>query len=313
MKKLLVILGSGLVGFSLQAQPSLGFPDYEPFANATSSGGTSYAVGANLIGQTNAQGLGWYAAGSGAGGQPVIAAGALTVPGLSPDLGNSVSWGGASGISARMNLGTTATSSIISPTTPGTVYYSMAFQVNTLGSLSSTPSFVAGFNNSTGSQSTQPTTVGARLYTRLSGTGFNLGINKADGTAGDIVWESATYSLNQTIFLVADYSFSGTPSAASDSVALWVNPNSSTFGSSTAPTADLTTSAGANMGTSGSSDQIASLLLREASTAEPGKMTADQVSVGITWADVTPTPEPGVVALMGLGAAGFLFLRRRRR
>ncbi len=285
MKKLLVALSLGLIASSLHAQITVGHPDFEPFADATSSSnGTSYAVGANLIGQTNAQGLTWAAAGTGSA-QATITSGTLTVPGLLADSGNSVSFGSASGPTPRFGLG-----GAIAPTSPKTVYYSMAFEITSLTGLTSSGAFVAGFNNSTGAQTTQPGTVGARLYVRLASGGYNLGINKADGTAADISWEPATYAVGTTYFVVASYTFSGTPTANTDSAALWVNPSSSSFGAASAPTADLTTSAGANMGTTATADQIASFLLRQGSTTEPQTMIVDEISIGLDWADVTPIP-----------------------
>src|ERR1700749_2737921 len=90
MCKSLPIIALGLIATSLQAQPSLGHADFDPFADASTSGGTTYAVGATLIGQTNAQGLAWVAAGPGTNlNQPTIASGNLTIAGLPAPTGNS--------------------------------------------------------------------------------------------------------------------------------------------------------------------------------------------------------------------------------
>lgn len=254
-----------------------GGPIFEPFAEPLG----------NLPGGTNAQGYTWYAAGSGAGGEPTVIPGTLSVPGLAPDNGNSVTYGGDSGITARLDLGLATTNSTFYGASGLTVYYSMSFDVTSLGGLTATPSIVAGFNNTAGAQSAQPSVIGARLYTALSGSGYILGINKADGVSNDIAWDTNTFTANETNFIVAAYTFSGTPGQSNDSVSLWVNPSSSTFGGATAPTPDATTSAGNNMGSTSVSDVIASFLLREASALEP-VMTVDELSVGVTWADVTP-------------------------
>jgi hypothetical protein len=126
----------------------------------------------------------------------------------------------------------------------------------------------------------------------LSGAGYNLGINKADGVGTNIAWETNVYVANGTNFIVAAYTFSGTPGAANDTVALWVNPATNTFGAGSAPTNDpsyVTTSAGPNIGGNSSADKISGFLLREASALEPASMTVDELSVGLSWADVTPT------------------------
>ena len=39
----------------------------------------------------------------------------------------------------------------------------------------------------------------------------------------------------------------------------------------------------------------------------------DNLLIGTTWADVTPTPEPTTIALSGLGMLGLVFARRMRR
>ncbi len=284
---------TGATGAVTIATPpfSVGHPDFEPFADATASGGTAYEIGDDLVGQTNAQGLAWFGAGTGAGAQPTVQMGALSIPGLLPDSGNSVTFAGQSGITARLDLGTNSTNSTIYGGSSLTVYYSMSFEALALGDLSSTPSVIAGFNNSTGAQTSQPSTIAARLYTRLDtdGTNYDLGINKIDGVAADIAWEPASYQVGETNFIVAAYTFSGSPSAGTDYVSLWVNPSSSTFGTAIAPTPDVTNMAGGQIGSTSTTDEISSFLLREATTAEPGQMQVDELSIGFTWTDVTPT------------------------
>jgi hypothetical protein len=276
-------------------------PVSDPFANATASGGTSYAIGSNLIGQTNGQGLAWFQAGAnGTQPQPTITSGNLSVNGLMPSTGNSVSYGGASGDSARLGLGTTVTS--------GTLYYSVALDVTSLGGLTTGGAIIFGFNNSTGSQTTQPTVIGTSLEIRLSGTGFNLGVNKNTGTA-TTDWDSTdVFSTGTTLFLVGGYTFN-TASATDDVSSLWINPDSSTFGSATAPTATLTTSSGNDI----TGNQIASVLVREASTIEPN-LTIDDVRAGASYGDVTPAvPEPSALALSVVGIVAGFGMRRFRR
>jgi len=274
-------------------------PDYDPFADATANlNGTSYALGANLTGQTNAQGLAWFAAGS-AAGTPVIAAGNLSIDGLMPSSGNMISYGPppVSGTSARLHLG--------GPITSGTLYYSFALQVTSISALTTGGAFIAGFNNSTGTQSGQPSVVASRLYTRLSGAGFNLGINKANGTATDINWDSTVFNTGATIFIVGGYTFNS--SASDDVSSLWINPDSSTFAAGSAPGGALTTSAGADI----TASSIASFLIREAATTQPSVLL-DELRVGASWADVTPVPEPAVPMLSGAGLLAFMFWRRLR-
>lgn len=286
---------------------SVGHPAFDPFADATASGGTAYNVGDYLVGETNAQGLSWYAVGNGAG-EPTVAPGSLSVPGLIPDTGNSINYGAASGTSARLDLGATPTNSTFFGGSSYTVYYSMSFLVQETNDLTATPAIIAGFTDAAGTQTNAASIIGARLYIRLSGSGYNLGIDKADGITNDIVWETNTYAVNTTNFIVAGYTFSGSASSSNDSVSLWVNPSSATFGAGSPPIGDpsyLASSAGANIGGNSTADKIGGFLLREASTTEPAYMTIDEVSVGLSWADVTPssavapTAVPLHVALSG--------------
>jgi hypothetical protein len=169
-----------------------------------------------------------------------------------------------------------------------TLYYSMPFQVTVLGGLTTNPAFICGFNNSAGAQSGQPTVVGARIYARLDGSGYDLGIGKNDGNTSNIIWYPNALTLNSTNFIVAAYGFSGTPAASNDTVSLWINPSLSTFGGAVAPAPDVSTSIGNNMGSTSVSDEIASFVLREDTTLEPAIMNVGAISVGTTWADVTP-------------------------
>jgi hypothetical protein len=288
---------SGVSGAVTLVTPpfSVGQPAFDPFANATGGGGTAYLIGSNLVGQVNAQGLTWYAMGTGTN-QPTIQSGTLTVPGLKPDSGNSVGFTGTSGgTTARLDFGTTTGNSTFYGGSSYTLYYSMSFEVTSTTQLTTTPAFVAAFSESAGTSASAPATGYARLYLRQDGAGFDIGINKADGVGTNIAWEGGVvptvYGPNTTYFVVAGYTFSGNPGATNDSVELWVNPATNTFGSAVAPTNDpsyVTTNAGAQAGTTSLTDKLASFYLRDANALEPQGMIADEVSVGLSWADVTP-------------------------
>jgi hypothetical protein len=254
-------------------------------------------VGANLAGQTDAQGQGWFQAGS-TGPQPIISAGNLTISGLASSGGNSVSYGTPASsptptISARFNLGSTVAS--------GTLYYSMALQVTSLGSLTTGGSFIAGFNNSAGAQTGTPMIFATRLYTRLSGTGFNVGLD-LNGTSST-QYGSTTYNVGDTLFIVGSYTFiSGT---ANDTASMWLNPDSSTFGAVTAPASTLTSASSAESDIA----SIASFMLRDGSVVEPG-LIVDDVRIGNNWADVTPAvPEPATTMLGGMGLGVLALIR----
>ncbi len=290
MKRLLTFIAVGTFSTSVFA-----FPDYDPFADATGSGGTSYAVGANLVGQTDAQGQTWFQAGPASATTPKITAGNLTYAGLPVSQGNSVSFGG-NGQSARLN-----TSSVVGT---GTIYYSFILDVTGITGLSTSGVFWAGFNNSVGSQATTPTTVATRLYTKTSGSGFVLGVDKNSSSTSDWYWDTTTRNVGDTLFIVGAYELnSGT--TTDDVSYLWINP---TVGSLTAPAPTLTAATGADI----TLGQVASFVLFDRSTAQPSGVI-DELRIGTSWADVTGVPEPTTTALAGLGILALISRYRRGR
>jgi hypothetical protein len=291
-----------LVSLTFLAGSALALPDYEPFSNATGSGGTSYTTGANLAGQTDASGLSWYAAGSGGNPQPTVAAGDLSVSGLySAGGGQSAAFGG-NGTSARHNMSVPA-----GGVTAGTVYFSFAMKLTDLSALNTSGTYWAGFNNVQGAQTSTPGTVVTRVQTRSAGAGYNLGLQEGSQTTlGNLAWDSTVYMTANTIFLVGSYTFG--PGTGDDVSQLWINPDSSTFGAALAPSATLTSSGGTDIA------RVASFVLYDRAVNEPSGLI-DDLRVGLSWADVTPAivvPEPATLALGALGLA-VLFVRRVAR
>lgn len=298
MKTTLAFLA--LCSFSLRA---FAFADYDPFADATAFGGTSYSTGAALIGQTNAAGRTWVNANTSYVGSnvPLIAPGNLTISGLMSSQGNSLQFGGVG------NVGRFGFTAVGAPITNGVVFYSFAMQLKDLTGINAgSGAFWAGLNNSLGAQAAQPTQVGTRVITKAAPGGYNIGTSKNSSTAADFMFHPTTFTTNDVLFVVGSYTI-GTGSTTDDSSSMWINPSSSTFGALTAPAADLTTAAGADINLS----QIASFLVfNRAGT--PGVTILDELRVGSSWADVTPVPEPTTLALLGIGAL-FLASRRLRR
>ncbi len=243
---------------------------YEPFAPAL----TGYVPGQNLIGQTNAEGRRWTQAGPDAGltNQPVVVGGNLLGGGLAGPRGHSVLFGG-NGTSARFNLGTNINS--------GSVFVSFLVRLADVTGLSPTGVFWAGFNNSSGSQTTTPTSVGTRIIARAAPGGFQIGLDKSSGQTGWFVFHPTVFSTNETLFLVGAYTFN--PGSGTDDVAqLWINPPPSSFGLGVPPPPTLTSTASNDL------SQIASFVLFNRNAAEPARILADELRIGQTWASVTP-------------------------
>jgi len=249
---------------------------FDPFAPAI----TTYAVGANLVGQTNAAGQRWTQAGpdSGLTNQPVIAANNLVWPGLAASTGNSVRFGG-NGTSARFNLG--------SPFTSGTLWFSFLVRLADITGLSGSGVFWAAFNNSTGPQTGTPTSVATRVIARAATGGYQIGLDKSSSNAGAFQFSPAVFTTAQTLFIVGSYTFN-TGSTNDDVSQLWINPPYATFGAATPPAATLTSTATNDI----PSAQIASFVLFNRSAAEPAEIIADEIRVGTSWASVTPPATP---------------------
>ncbi len=258
------------VSFDLQLLAEGRGTAYEPF---------SYSVGSSLVLLTNAGGQWWTSAGTGA--PPAnVTAGNLAVPGLATSSGASMQFGAVDGPSARFNLPANVTN--------GTCWFSFAFKVTSLGTLSASGSWFAGLNNSRGSQTTTPITIAPRLLARASGPGgFNLGVAKNSTKPSDWLWATNNFSPGETIVLVGNYSFN----SPNDAVNLWLNPNPADFAAASPPTATLTTTNGTNI----VSSLIASFVFLQRglnNTNQPATAIADELRIGSSWAAVTPPGAP---------------------
>jgi hypothetical protein len=262
---------------------------YEPFDYGD--------VGATLQGMTNPGGETWLRAGTANPPSEIkVAGGNLAVPSpLLPPVGNSGEINGignGNGASIRLGLGQTISS--------GTVYYSFAYRADELtDSNSNIGGFFIGLNNSTGSQTGNPTAVGARVQARIDptdATKYNLGIfRNITATATATSW-SGPLTVGQTLFLVASYEIvSGNQN---DVARLWINPNPSTFAdTSFSPLTTPATLIDNTTGT-GTDISIASIILRQSPAPF---LTLDEIRVGTDWASVTaviPEPSPFFVLLL---------------
>jgi autotransporter-associated beta strand protein len=159
--------------------------------------------------------------------------------------------------------------------TSGTVYYSVSWKITDLTDLTSGGAFFMSFNNSTGTQGTGPTVVGARLRARINGDGFSIGVQSQGGTTDD----NTVYHIGDEIFTVLSYTFND--GAANDASIIWINPDSSTYGAAAAPAGSLSASGGADMA------QVASLILRQTNNIVPKGIVVDEIKIDTSWAQVT--------------------------
>ena len=282
-----VTLGSFAAGAILLAvQPVSAQLVYEPFSYGSAAVGTNLA---NLTGSPTfagyvnpMSGTTWFDTNtSTAVAEEVTLAGSsLAMPsGFYPAVGGSGQINNASppsGHTARLAIAPFGFTS-------GTIYYSMAFQVTDLGAITATGGFFAGFNNTPGTQATNPSVVGARLQLRLDpndATKFNVGIRPNSGSIAP-AFDATPFAVGDTVFVVGAYTIN--PSTADDVSSLWVNPSSSTFGAGTAPATLLSV-----VGGSDPAGGISTFIVRQGNNQAPKAAIVDELRIDTTWAQVTP-------------------------
>lgn len=228
-------------------------------------------------GNLNAQ-PGWS---GGSGSQ--ITAGSLSYPGLvSPTV-----------TSNKVNLPSTASTAMksfnASPITGGSVYLSFLLKQTTLAT-STSGSTVAGLDDDA-----VVTTGSGRVASALgvhvkqtNSTTYLVGIRKALGVSGagggtDLFYTGDSFVTGETVFIVAKYTFGA--GAGDDTVSLWVNPATNSFGG-IEPVASI---AATNSGNTTDATQLQHVFVRCNSSTTSGINEIDDVRVGSTWAAVTPS------------------------
>lgn len=192
----------------------------------------------------------------------LVSSGSLSYTGLANSTGNKVSFDGAGTDSAIM----------FTPETTGTVYASFIFRVNDMSSVSDTDGgYFALLGNFDGRLWVVPTAVPGTEGTTAP---FQVGLGYNTSSA-DVI-NAGTHNIGDEIFVVMSYeTTTGVMNA-------WINPSSGDFEGS-APAATITTT------DSNPASSIGQFGLRQDSTGETGFMDVDELRLGTSWADVTPT------------------------
>ncbi|HSU56627.1 MAG TPA: hypothetical protein VLT36_21385, partial [Candidatus Dormibacteraeota bacterium] len=282
MKKLLLIC------LTLASLPSaFAFPTFDPFADATASGGTTYLPGVNLgsLPQRNALGDRWYNVNSTttAANLTYLTNVSLSFPGLPALGGGSFVLRNVQGPGARMFVATSS-AGFISISSPGTAYYSLLMKVVDVTHLSTAGDFAWGFNNqgTISDQTSQPSDLHARVYLKKNGSGYQVGFAKTT----TITFDSTVHTTNETLFLVASYQVN--PGTATDDVAqLWINPSASSFGASgpAAPATIVPANTDADEATF-----LSSFTIENRSTTMADLLLMDDFRMGTNWSWVTGGP-----------------------
>ena len=211
-------------------------PLFDPFADATASGGTSYAVGSTLTNQFNpALFIPWYSRGGNFGTTtPLIASGSLSYAGLPASTGNSASFSPAASTSACQDL------NLPSGGQPAMVFCSYLLKITDISAVPTTAANnpFAAFGDDPAQIPNQIGRLGTRVLTKKVGSGYVLGTSMTQLTA-DFIYEpdANAHNVGDILFVVQGYQQTV---GVETNVQLWINPSASSFGASTPPPATLT-------------------------------------------------------------------------
>jgi hypothetical protein len=201
-----------------------------------------------------------------------VVAGNLSSPSLVASIGNSVANGGA-GVGVRRLCN--------SAVDHGVLYFSALFRINDLGATWNGASSQVGALTATDNTSFRA----AVMVRSGAGGAYLVGIQKG-GTGATATFGATEFHPGETLFLVGKYDFTVSP----NSVSLWVNPDTATFGAAAEP---MNGALVASTGTDGF--VIDRFNMRQnTATSVPAAMQWDELRVGTTWAGVTPPPLPVV-------------------
>lgn len=212
------------------------------------------------------------------------------------------------------------------PYTTGSLYYSLLLKVTAV-QVGTGNGFATGVNLTNGSfmaglqtvANTAAPTLGASAAPLLIRSGdqaqatgqfattYHLGTAKTATAADRQFYTGQAFTTGvgaETVFVVLKYSFD---SVNGDSASLFLNPTPG----SAEPAAQLTVTAGAALTLNSG---IQSFFVRN-NSVEPDALLIDELRIGTSWSDVTPlaVPEPGTLALFGLGLLGLISCQRLRR
>ncbi len=209
----------------------------------------------------------------------LVDAGSLSYAGLAASTGNKVKYDGS---------GTDYYTNFTSQTT-GSVYRSFILNVSSLGTLATTGGYFNGFI-----QAASTTSFGGTVWTRLSTTAgrYNVGVSTRSNSA--VTWLATDLIPGTSCFIVAAYDINA--GVGDDVARIWLN--TAAIGGSE-PAADATAVPGTDLAS------VARVFLRQDNPTNTPFIEFDELRVGTTWAQVTPSgaaaPTLTASALTGFG------------
>ena len=270
---------------------------YEPFSSYAPQvfrpSFTTWEGVTNLFNQATGEPAWWYHA-SGSGIQMIVQANDIG-DGVNNQNGGSYPWPGLAGNSTNCLYWSESLNSHLQFAQSGfptgtTVYVSFILTCTGLGAVNGVQDCIAAFCSPNDS-----TSYNWKLCTQINDSGagnYLLGLSKANGKTGsqgvdaNTTWASTPTLNNQAVLVVGCYTVnSGGTTATDDTVSLWLNPDSSTFGAGSAPAPTI----------GPSSFDVANSAIRDFSVhsvVAPSSHRIADLRIGTTWASVTPPARP---------------------
>lgn len=193
-----------------------------------------------------------------------IVAGNLHYADLPNSIGNKINFAGA-GMETRFDIETINTD---------TLYYSFLMNIKDVTvATDANGGYFAGFGASN-------TLLGNSLWIKkVNDTLFNLGA-EVRTTATGVTWSNDDYNVGETYFIVGAYTF--VDGSQNDIAQLWVNPE---LGLPTPPQATITD----QWSSSNDLSSIVHFFLRRDNASKTPEIEIDELRIGTSWTDVTPT------------------------
>jgi hypothetical protein len=136
-----------------------------------------------------------------------------------------------------------------------------------------------------------------------NGSGSEAFFARVPNGGSTVFGSPTTFDVAGTTYLVVGKVSKSTGAAgAYDTIDFFVNPTSQTEGTPNATVTNATATV----------TSFNNFVVRSARTDAGSTYTFDNLTIGTTFADVVPTPEPGALGLVGLGAVAGLARRRAR-
>lgn len=251
MKKIFTLIGLCFLMLTSKGQ----LPFYEPF---------NYTPDPTL-GLWTQSSAAWLRINS--GDSILVTSGNLTYSGLPASVGNKVSFDGAG--SDYYRIVTT------SPVTAGSVYMSFILNVSSLGSLNTTGGYFTSI-----AQAAVTNAYGTSIWTRLSSSAgkYNIGVSTRSNST--VSWLANDLDPGTAYFIVCSYDI--IPGTGNDVARIWLN---TTAIGGAEPSADATAAPGTDLSTAG----IDKILLRQDNANTTPFIEVDEIRVGTSWSDVTPS------------------------